>query len=79
MAGRPLTGETKRVKFTTTVDSALISVARECARDQHMTLPALIEKLLEAEIKRRAATAAALAAVDELVAESRLARKTKDK
>lgn len=74
---RPLKGAQKRVKFTTTVDPSLIALARECASAQHLTLPALIEQLLEAEIKRRAAESSALAAVAELASQSRATRRSK--
>ena len=72
--GRPLKGESKRVKFTTTVDGALIAVARECAKAQHLTLPALIEKVLDAEIKRHVASE-----VDAVASERPTPRKLKGK
>ena len=78
-SGRPLKGESKRVKFTTTVDYALIAVARECAKKQHMTLPALIEKVLDAEIKRYVDQVAAEDVVDALAAETQPTRRKKGK
>lgn len=78
-AGRPLTGKSKRTKFTTTVDASLVAIGRECARAQHMTFPALIEKLLTAEIKRRAAEDSVISAAGAAAGEDRATRRAKGK
>jgi hypothetical protein len=52
---RPLTGDRKRVRFNTTFDPHVIERARACAAAQNLTLPQLIERLLDQEIRREAA------------------------
>ena len=52
---RPLTGARKRVRFNTTFDPLVVEQARACAAEQSLSLPQLIERLLECEITRHAA------------------------
>lgn len=51
---RPLTGARKRVRFNTTFDPLVVEKARACAAEQSLSLPQLIERLLEREISRNA-------------------------
>lgn len=61
---RPLTGERKRVRFNTTFDPHVIERARACAAAQNLTVPQLIERLLDQEIRREAALLSAMVSKD---------------